>query len=585
MSRTAKDGVAESRPRKRRPKAEAELAAILAADRPLARRCLTAATVLRLAPVTLPIWLRFALDPIREQRSIDWFGWQWSPAALLVATVLVGLLVAVVRSVSAFVFVSTAGWYGHRMVGRMRIAMYEHILRIPARYLDRRGPGRVLLRFIGDSDALRNWVSRTRPTLIADAVLLATLVLALMVVATLLGVAVALSLPAVVSVIWRLRPALYQRTLEARRRQAELTGHIESRLRRLRQAKWLDRYRAFRQPTRELAMEIAHHNARRDLQAARVEAVGQLMAFGLLPLVLAGGVTLLWHGRITVGQFVAATWLLTHIMVVLHRMSRSIIIREKAMVSIDRILRLLERAAERGRGSEAPALKVRRPVLECRDLVLSDAGPGSAAQPWNARLVGPGIVVLPATLPIGAFRDRLLGFRKPTDGALWLDGRQLDATHVRSRRRAVGWITSELFLCEGSVEDNLRLGAPKLSQEKLRQRLSESLGEEVTDAWLQQNVSANGHNIDADQGIRIAYARALLNRPRVLLVEDLGEVSLQTKEWLAGRLRRQSRRMLVLVAHRVARELERWLGDLPSPAAANSNAALPPLRSAGRSAL
>ncbi len=576
MSEASDESTAGRRRKPRRAKAERELRSILRVNPHLARRTVVAATVLRLAPILLPICLRFTLDPIADRRPLVLLGRLWSPETLLLTTVAVGLIVAVIRAAAAGLFVATAGRYGHDIVSRLRVAMFEHILRLPVKYLDRRGCGRVLLRFMGDSDALRSWVSRTRPTVIADGVLLLALVAALAAISPLLAIAAGTALPVIGVTMWMLRPALYRRTLEARRLQAEFTGHIEARLRRKRQSTWLDRYATFRQATRDLAQQIARRNACRDRQAARIEAAGQLLAFGLLPLLLAGGIELLWRGELTMGKFVAATWLISHMMVTLHRMSRSMIIREKATVSIDRILRLLERTAERGRGNRQPALRVGRPVLECRDLVFADLGIGSVTQPWTRDLTGPAVIVLPREVRLSSFRDLLLGFAGPRSGTIALDGQQLDQLRIRSVRREIGWIDDDPLLVEGTIEANLLLGAPHLSREKMLKRIRRNdLGILQLDEWLRREVEPNGRNIAADDVLRISFLRAVLNRPRVLLVTGIGEISDGLRELVAYQLAAwANRRGLVLLGYAATLELQ-LVGEEHSAAAGISEASPP----------
>ena len=543
------DSAARRSARPRRAKAKRELEQVLAADRYLVRRATVAAIGLRLAPILLPLWLRWTLDPIKARRSVVWWERTWTPDELLLATILVGLFVALVRAAMAGWLVATAGRYGHGVVARLRVAMFEHILRVPVRYLDRRGCGRVMLRFIGDSDALRNWVSKTRPTAIADGVLLVALTGALAVVCWPLAAVVGAALPLVGVVLWMLRPELYGRTVAARRLQAEFTGHIERRLNAIRQMKWLDRFTAVRRTTHDLAERIAAQNARRDRRAALVEAAGQLLAFGMLPLLLAGGVHLLWADVLSLGQFIAVMWLLSHAMVALHRLSRTMIIREKAVVSVDRVLRLLERSAERGRGTHCPKPAITEPVLTARELVFTDAGIGSPNQPWTVHWRGPGIVVLPETIPADTFGDLLLGYQRPREGRLSVGGADTAACHVRSLRRAVGWITSPVLLVEGTIEDNIRIAAPHRPADfLLRQMTRYDLGIDDPQAWLARPVETDSSRLSPDDRLQIAFYRAVFSRPALLWIASLGHPSPTLRAALARAVEQIGRRRTLVMA-------------------------------------
>ncbi len=109
---------------------------------------------------SFPILPKFTLDPLLKQREVLLIDWMWSPSQLLVIVVAASVVVAVVRGVATYLFTAWSGRSGHALVSDLRESMFEHILRLPFGYVHRRGTGKILLRFIGDSDALRSWMSR-----------------------------------------------------------------------------------------------------------------------------------------------------------------------------------------------------------------------------------------------------------------------------------------------------------------------------------------------------------------------------------------------------------------------------------------
>ncbi len=537
-------------PRPRRAKAEQTWRAILEAHRGLSRRVTCAAIAVRLSPVLLPILLRYTLDPIRDRRTVEWLGRSWAAVDLLLLTLAVGLAIAAVRAVATGIFVALAGRYGHAVVADLRVAMYEHVLRLPVKYLDRRGVGRVMLRFIGDSDALRSWLARSRPAAIGDLFLIGALTAALAVVSWPLAAAACILLPWIGVAVWTLRPQLRERTLEARRRQAQFTGHIEARLRDIRQAKWIDRYQAWRDQTRKLAADIAASNAHRDRRSALLQATGQFLTYGLLPLSIAGGVAFFWNGGLSLGKFIALTWIVMHLAVALVRAMRTLVVREKAMVSRDRVLRLLERSAESGRGSQGTPLRRPRPELRIDQLVFAECGLGSEQSPWTQRFEGPSLVFLPEEVMAADWFDVLLRFRKPISGSIYLGGHDIREVRLRDVRRAMGWVRRTPIVYEGTIEENLRLAAPHQERQELVTRVEQfELGIRDGEAWLAQPVGRNGYALSRDDRARVAFLQAVLNRPPILLVEPLDDLSPQLRQVLADRLARLGAcRSLVIVA-------------------------------------
>ncbi len=537
--RESKPASRSTSPRPRRAKAEQTWRKILERHRGLSRRVTGSAIAVRLSPVLLPVLLRYTLDPIRDRRSVEWLGRTWTPVDLLLLTLAVGLVIAAVRAVATGIFVMLAGRYGHAVVADLRVAMYEHILRLPVKYLDRRGVGRVMLRFIGDSDALRNWLARSRPAAIGDLFLMGALTAALAVVSWPLAVVACIVLPLIGGALWTLRPQLRERTLESRRRQAQFTGHIEARLRNIRQAKWIDRYQAWRDQTRQLAADIAASNAHRDRRSALLQSTGQFLTYGLLPLAIAGGVMLLWQGDLTLGKFIAVTWIVMHLAVALVRAMRTLVVREKAMVSKDRVLRLLERSAESGRGNQGAPLRRPRPELRIDQLIFAECGLGSERFPWTQRFDGPSLVLLPDDIIAADWFDVLLRFRKPVSGSIYLGGHDIREVRLRDVRRAIGWVRRAPVIYEGTIEENLRLAAPHQERQELVTRVEQfELDIRDAEAWLAQSVGRNGHSLSHDDRARVAFLQAVLNRPPILLVDPLDGMSPQLRRILADRLAR-----------------------------------------------
>lgn len=159
---------------------------------------------------------------------------------------------------------------------------------------------------------------------------------------------------------------------------------------------------------------------------------------------------------------------------------------------------------------------------------------------------------------LAALLARLL----PTpSGSVILDGKDITQLTLRSLRKRVGYAQQEPFLFSTTVRRNLQLAlddpsAPE-SEERLRHAAAEACVlaeiEDMPDG-MDTVVGERGVQLSGGQKERLALARALLNEPEVLVLDDpLSAVDAKTEnEILAALDRAKQERTFVLITNRVA---------------------------------
>ncbi|HJL19644.1 MAG TPA: ABC transporter ATP-binding protein [Sandaracinaceae bacterium LLY-WYZ-13_1] len=167
--------------------------------------------------------------------------------------------------------------------------------------------------------------------------------------------------------------------------------------------------------------------------------------------------------------------------------------------------------------------------------------------------------------PTGAGKSTLaalLARLLPTpEGTVFLDGVDVNHLTLRSLRESVGYAQQEPFLFSTTVERNLKLAVddPESSDadERLRHAAAEACVlseiEEMT-RGMATVVGERGVQLSGGQKERLALARALLNEPKVLVLDDpLSAVDAKTEaEILAALDRAKQHRTFVLITNRVA---------------------------------
>ncbi len=511
-------GVPKGRSRRRAPQAIETVANLLARQRIPTLAITACAMVARLAPLAVPFILRFTLNPILDRHTKEFFGRIWSADELLGLLLGLSIAIALVRAVANFGYVSLSGRSGHRMVADLRKEMFNHILRLPISYSERRDTGKILLRFIGDSDALRLWISRTRPTVYVDIVMLAVICAAMVWIDWRLGAIAAATVPIVGAGIAFFAPRLRALTRSSRSLQADFTGHVQARIDAIETTKWFDSVSGFRQLTGKLANSIARRNAVRERVSAAISSLGEASLLLLLPPLIWFGIRRVWANELTPGDLVALAWLAIHLGAAMQRLSASIAIHEKAQVSLQRVVRLLARPSERGRSSNLKEFEAKGQSIEFTNVKFEKSDdPGV-----SMTLHGPGTCVLDKDVPFGMVFDVLMGFRKTQGGIVKLDGENTEKLNLPSIRASIGWIQARPVVFDATVGENILMAKPKSKCDDLERAISDlGISKPDFDAWLAKPAGPNGRNLDASEKYEIGLLRVALRRPRFIFVEAL----------------------------------------------------------------
>lgn len=411
---------------------------------------------------------------------------------------------------------------GQGYVHAVRMRLFRHIVSIGAEGARQISRGALLLRFVGDLTATRNWVSLGLARLTVSGLAMVLALAALALVDPVVAGAVGSAVVAAGGLALGIGPSLRSRTREARYHRGRIAALINDRI------AHLGVVEVFGQERREVRRVRRVSRVLRSTLIQRARVVGLLRALSEASAAfasicaLAVGAMQVAAGSATPGTVVAAMVVAGLLAPRLNDLGRVYEYWNAAAVAREKQLRVL-RLQPVGRGAvrrgDAPLSVAAEP------LQLDRLGYGDLFTDVNVAIApGERVAVIG---PNGSGKSTLLrlmaGILEPDAGAIWLGGQDLGTRAWAEVRRAFAMVAPELSLLRGSLRLNLTYGAGRVAGDELQRviglcRLEPLIGR--LPQGLDARLSENGQGLSSGERARIAIARALLARPRILLLDE-----------------------------------------------------------------
>lgn len=519
--------------------------------------------------------------PFLAKVAVD-SGIQDGDSQALTIVVIAFLVSAALLWAASFAQTYLVGWVGQRALQSLRERIYGHLQAMSIGFYTRNRPGVLISRLTNDVQALDTLVTDGIVTLFSSTLTLIGVVVIMLLLDTSLALITFLTFPllAIASVIFRIASTgAYRLTRE---KIANITAYLQETLSGVRVV------RSFGQETRHIGeMERLNEENRLAnmrtvyLNASYFPAVELLSAVGTAVILLYGGYQVI-EGNTTIGVLIAFVGYLQTFFDPIQQISQLYTTYQQGMAALDKIFDLLDTRPDTVDGPDAIDPGEIRGEVRLEGVWFSYAEDGRlalAAQPEapepdpDALAPEPGwaledidLTILPGqTVALvgetGAGKSTLAKlvarFYDPQRGRVTVDGHDLRDLQGAALRSRLGIVPQEGFLFSGTVRENVAFGRPDASEEDILAALRAVGAEDMLASLpegLDTEVGERGSQLSAGERQIVAFARALLAEPSILILDEAtSNVDVRTERRIERGLRRLlAGRSAIVIAHRLS---------------------------------
>lgn len=409
----------------------------------------------------------------------------------------------------------------------LRRDLFARVQQFSFKNIDTFSTGSLVTRLTNDIQQVQNLIMMgLRMMLRAPGMFLGALVMAFWMNAELAAVILVVIPLLTAAIVWILRTA-YPRFTAMQKALDTLNSGIQE---------VLTNVRVVKSFVREDYEEKRFADTNRELKEAGLRALKiviatmPVMMFAMnvttLAVVWFGG-NLIIGGRMAVGDLTAFTTYIVQILMSLMMLSMVFLQSSRAMASIRRIDEVLDEPIDLSdENASQKDRKVEKGRVEFKDVSFSYREGGEPVLSHISLTAEPGetIGILGAT---GSGKTSLVQLiprlYDVTEGSVRVDGIDVREYSLKNLRDGVGMVLQKNVLFSGTIEENLRWGDETATEEEVRRAAVYAQADSFVNSFAESyktEMGQGGVNVSGGQKQRLCIARALLKKPKILILDD-----------------------------------------------------------------
>lgn len=506
-----------------------------------------AAAVAVAASIVVPLVIRKVVDgPISEGNR-----------AGLIPLGLLALALGVIEAALVFVRRWVQSYAALGMESAMRDDLYRHLQQLPVAFHDRWQTGQLLSRATSDLSTIRRFLSFGLVFLVVNLATFVTVVVLLVRMYAPLGLLVAVSAVPLFLISRSLAKAYLETSRRVQDLQGDLATFIEESAVGVRMIRSFGRREHVGETFRGSARTLHDSAVGKAVLVARFWSLLDLVPSLTLGLTLLFGALAVTRGSMTLGDLVAFVSLMLMLVWPVDSLGWILANGQEAMTAADRVYEVFDTVPAIVDSPDALDLDHVEGRLRFEGVGFRYAGSATPVLHDVSLEIHPGetLALVGAT---GSGKTTLTSLvprlYDVSEGRITLDGHDIRDLQLTSLRRLVATAFEDATLFSASVRENLTLGFPEATDADVAQAL------EIAQAgfvhalpWgLDTRIGEQGLSLSGGQRQRLALARAVIGRPRVLVLDDpLSALDVHTESLVEQALRRVlATTTALLVVHR-----------------------------------
>ena len=506
-----------------------------------------------LLALVLPWVIKIIIDDILIDKDTHFLN--------LIMLALVGVLL--LRSVFSFLRTYMSSIVGEWVVRDLRQKICEHIPKLSLISINKISPAQILTRITQDVDSMRRFLFGDAIEFICAFLNIGFIVVILSFLNAKLTLVALLTLPLFAVIYFRLIPELKNRHSRLR----EMYGGLSSRV-----SEVLNGIRVVRSFARDTHERQLFEHKQRDILsvASRTHYLNSWLWVGIEFFTSLGIIGILWIGgsdvmanRMTAGELVA---FYTYLGMLFSPIIRMVVINtsyQEALAALNRVNDVMNIDDEVFEVEPSINLAKTEGRIEFKEVNFHYTAGDPILKDVNF-VVEPGetIGVVGAS---GAGKTTLVSLLlrlfDPVDGEIRVDGNNLKNLDINTYRQQIAVVLQDDFLFNGTIEENIRYGRTRASQQEIIQAAEIAQAHAFISALpggYKTEIGERGFNFSCGQRQRIAIARAVIKDPSILILDEAtSSVDALTENDIQKSIRRFMKgKTVFIVAHRFSTIIE-----------------------------
>jgi len=507
---------------------------------------LLAATATALAP---PLLAKYALDDAINDTT----------GTKLVVVVVLFVVLALANWGMTYVETYMTGWVGERILADLRKQLFGHLQRLSLGFYERNRAGVLISRMTNDVEAIDQLVTDGVTTLAQSTLLLSGTAFLLIVLDPRLALATLIVIPFMViaSALFRSRSARAYSSV--RERLGLVTATLAEDISGMRMVQAFVREQRATENFRTVALDY------REANMQTVVLNGLYFPFVSLLATLALAVVLGYGGHLYLNDAIALTTLFAFMLYVnnffdpIQQLSQLYNTFLSAAAALDKIIGVLDEEPDVVDRAGAQPLAHIEGHVRFEDVHFAYGRGAEVLHGVDLDVPAGTTVALVGHTGAGksTIAKLLARFYETTSGRITIDGVDLNGVSQESLRRQLGIVPQEGFLFAGTVAENIAFGKPDAKPEDIV-RAAQIVGahefiRRLEDGYETQ-LGERGSRLSLGQRQLVAFARALLADPRILILDEAtSSVDIGTERTIEQALRTLlADRTSFVIAHRLS---------------------------------